>query len=75
MPEIARLLCERLGPRGAEVPTKVLPGHYRWRCRSYNTGQRREVSNGGAQHSLGFNPRPTAETLADCARSLNADQR
>ncbi|RVT96850.1 NAD-dependent epimerase/dehydratase family protein [Rhodovarius crocodyli] len=79
MPEVAAVLRQGLGARGARVPDKVLPdwlvGPLSWvvprlRMFRHDIGQRREADNGKARAVLGFDPRPAAETLLDCARSL-----
>jgi nucleoside-diphosphate-sugar epimerase len=79
MPEIAKLLREGLGAEGAKVPTKVVPDWLllplsvlepKLRMFRHDIGQRRDADNSKARRILGFNPRPTIETLVDCARSL-----
>ncbi|WP_213978936.1 NAD-dependent epimerase/dehydratase family protein [Sphingomonas sp. dw_22] len=84
MSQIAKLLRDGLGPDGKQVPTKVLPDRLVWplsivmpRLRMFRNdiGQRRHADNGKAMSVLGFEPRPSADTLLECARSLIAEQR
>jgi nucleoside-diphosphate-sugar epimerase len=80
MIEIARILKNGLGERGAKVPTRVLPNTmarllslFMPRLRMFipDLGQRREIDTTKAQRILGFTTRSTEETLLDCARSLS----
>jgi len=84
MPQIARLLRDGLGPDGAKVPDRVLPNYLvralslfmpQLRMFRHDLGQRREADDGRARAILGFDPRPSADTLIDCARSLMATRR
>jgi len=79
MSEIAQLLRDGLGPDGARVPSKVLPDALvhglslfmpQLRMFRHDLGQRRDADNGKARALLGFDPRPPADTLIDCARGL-----
>lgn len=79
MPEIAQILRSRLGSDGAKVPTRVLPDSLVYllslfmpqlRMFRHDIGQRRDADNSKARTLLGFESRPAAETLIDCARSL-----
>lgn len=81
MPEIARILREKLGPAGTKVPSKVLPDSVvyplslflpKLRMFRHDIGQRRDADNSKARAALGFQPRPPAQTLLDCAHSLLA---
>jgi dihydroflavonol-4-reductase len=84
MPEIAGMLREGLGPDGARTPRKVLPDSLvgplslfmpPLRMFRHDVGQRREADDSKARAVLGFAPRPSAETLIDCARSILAQGR
>ena len=79
MPEIAQILRGGLGADGAKVPTRVLPDSLVYllslfmpqlRMFRHDIGQRRDADNSKARTLLGFESRPAAETLIDCARSL-----
>ncbi|WP_213807457.1 NAD-dependent epimerase/dehydratase family protein [Granulicella sp. dw_53] len=79
MPEIARILHDGLGPAGSKVPTKVIPDYLvyplslfmpKLRMFRHDVGQRRDVDNSKARQVLGFQPRPAADTLLDCAHRL-----
>ena len=79
MPDLAHVLRERLGHVAAKVPQRVLPDMLvrllalakpQLRMFVNDLGQRREADNGKARAVLGFDPRPAADTLVDCARSL-----
>jgi dihydroflavonol-4-reductase len=79
MPEIARILRDGLGPAGSKVPTKVISDYLvyplslfmpKLRMFRHDVGQRRDVDNSKARTVLGFQPRPAADTLLDCAHSL-----
>jgi len=79
MEEIAELLREHLGDAAAKVPRRAVPnllvramGIFDPSVRSV-TGQlgiRTELSSEKARARLGWSPRPLAETIVDCARSL-----
>lgn len=81
MVEIATMLRDGLGSEAAKVPNKVLPDWLvlplslvmpQLRMFRHDIGQRRDADNGKARARLGFDPRPPAQTLTDCARSLVA---
>jgi len=78
MADIAAVLRERLGPAAAKVPKRSIPNfvvrgmalfHPAARSVVGQLGHRVEVSNAKAR-SLGWEPRPVEETIADCGRSL-----
>ncbi|MEV1007810.1 aldehyde reductase [Streptomyces sp. NPDC049881] len=76
---IALVLRERLGPAADRVPTRVLPD---WLVRALalvrpelrettaNLGKVRRLDAGKARRVLGWEPRPSGDTLADTATSL-----
>lgn len=79
MGEVAAILRERLGPHAPRVPKRSLPdfavramGIFDPSVRSVarQLGQRVELSSEKARAELGWSPRPAAETIVDCARSL-----
>ena len=78
-PQIAQILHDGLGAEGRKVPTKTLPDWLVWplsvfmpqlRMFRHDVGKRREADDSKAAKVLGFQARPTRETLLDCARSL-----
>lgn len=79
MEEIASTLRARLGDRASRVPTRRLPNFLVRLLLPFNPnlrslapllGRRFPLSAEKARRVLGFAPRPPAETLTDCARSL-----
>ncbi len=80
--EIADILRRELGPEATKVPTREIPdivvralGLVDKEVRSIlgDLGVRREHTAAKAQRLLDWRPRPMAETLVDCARSLKAE--
>ncbi|GAA4380964.1 SDR family oxidoreductase [Paeniglutamicibacter cryotolerans] len=79
MREIARLLRERLGGDGNRIPTRMLPD---WLVRAGavfvpvlrevapRLGVVKQASNEKAVSMLGWEPRPTGDSLVDTAQSL-----
>lgn len=81
MTEIAQVLRDGLGPEGAKVPDKTLPDALiyplslimpKLKMFRHDIGRRRDADNSKARATLGFHPRPAAETVMECARSLLA---
>ncbi|MCZ4507774.1 NAD-dependent epimerase/dehydratase family protein [Streptomyces sp. ActVer] len=79
MREVAQALRAGLGPAGAKVPTRQLPDFVvrlaslfdrPLRAITVSLGRRNRHSTEKAKHVLGWQPRPAAETVVDCARSL-----
>jgi dihydroflavonol-4-reductase len=79
MADVAAVLRERLGPAAAKVPKRSIPnlavramGLFDPGVRSVASqlGQRVELSSAKAESTLGWSPRPTEETIVDCAQSL-----
>jgi dihydroflavonol-4-reductase len=79
MAEVAAVLRERLGPAAAKVPKRSIPnlavramGLFDPGVRSVagQLGQRVELSSAKAESTLGWRPRPTGETIVECAQSL-----
>jgi dihydroflavonol-4-reductase len=80
MAEVAAVLRDRLGgPAAAKVPKRSVPdflvrvmGLFDPSLRSVarQLGQKVELSSAKAESTLGWSPRPTDETIVDCARSL-----
>ena len=77
--QVAATLRAHLGDRAARVPTRTLPDaavklialfNPRIRMLADEVGVRNETSSAKARRVLGFDPRPVAETLVDCAESL-----
>jgi dihydroflavonol-4-reductase len=81
MSEIAAVLRERLGDAAAKVPKRRIPdlavralALFDPSVRSIvpQLGKRTEPSHEKAETVLGWSPRPVEETIAECARSLLA---
>lgn len=81
MPEVAAILRERLGAAAAKVPTRTAPNFLVRAMAIFDPGartvvgqlgKRTELSHEKAERALGWSPRPAAETVVDCARSLAA---
>jgi nucleoside-diphosphate-sugar epimerase len=80
MREIAAVLRDGLGERAAHAPTREVPDAVvRFAARFLNPslrsvlpglGRRNRHSTQKARNLLGWQPRPAAETILDCARSL-----
>jgi dihydroflavonol-4-reductase len=79
MADVAAVLRERLGPAAAKVPKRSIPnfavramGLFDPGVRSIvgQLGERVELSSAKARSVLDWTPRPTEETIVDCARSL-----
>lgn len=82
MGDLAGLLRDELGPDGAKVPTRKVPdlvvrlvGLFDKDLGSVtpNLGRKHDFTSAKAQNRLGWTPRPTDETVVDCARSLVAE--
>jgi len=81
--EVAAVLRERLGEDAARAPTRSVPnlvvramGLFDPSVRSITgqLGKRTELSSEKARTHLGWSPRPSEDTIADCGRSLSAGQ-
>ena len=81
MGDVADVLKTRLGPAGDKVPTLRMPDWLarvmalfvpRMRTLAPMIGRWHSFSADKARRVLGFSPRPAADTLIDCARSLAA---
>jgi nucleoside-diphosphate-sugar epimerase len=84
MQDVAATLKQRLGARGAKVPTRRLPDFVvrllapfmaELRLLQPLLGRAHRFSSAKAQRLLGYAPRPAAETIVDCAESLLALER
>ncbi|WP_405926902.1 NAD-dependent epimerase/dehydratase family protein [Streptomyces sp. NBC_00035] len=83
MAEIAQELRAALGDAAGKVPTRKLPGFAMRLLARFDPGVRAVVPYLGRRHlhsadkarrMLAWQPRPAAETVTDCARSLAAHQ-
>jgi nucleoside-diphosphate-sugar epimerase len=81
--EMAQILRERLGTRGAKVPRRTFPdvlvrvaARFDPALRPYapDLGKQAFFSSEKAQQRLGWRMRPVQETLVDCAESLLAER-
>lgn len=81
MPEVAAILRERLGGAAAKVPSRTAPNFLVRAMALFDPGartvvgqlgKRTELSHEKAERALGWSPRPAAETVVECARSLAA---
>jgi nucleoside-diphosphate-sugar epimerase len=81
MADMARLLRSELGDDGRKVPTRELPNLVvralalvvpDLRAIMPGLGRRNRHTTTKAERVLGWHPRPAAETVLDCARSLIA---
>jgi len=81
MAEVAAILRERLGEAATKVPTRTVPNFLVRAMAIFDPGartvvgqlgKRSELSHEKAESALGWSPRPAAETVVDCARSLAA---
>jgi dihydroflavonol-4-reductase len=80
MRDMARVLHDGLGDKGQQVPTRQIPDFAvrlaaRYRDPSLREitpalGRRNRHSTEKARRLLGWHPRPAAQTVLDCARSL-----
>ena len=79
MSEVAEVLRDRLGEAAAKVPKRGVPnllvrgmGIFDPSVRSVvrQLGKKTELSSEKAKALLGWSPRPTQETIVDCAQSL-----
>jgi nucleoside-diphosphate-sugar epimerase len=79
MPQIAELLRSNLGADAAKVPTRTPPdfvirlmARFRPELRAIvpGLGRRNRHSTAKAERLLGWERRPAADTIVDCARSL-----
>lgn len=79
MEDIARVLRARLGDAAANVPTRRLPTPVARALALFNPqlrslrpmlGRENPLTTAKARTMLGFDPRPAAETIVDCARSF-----
>ena len=82
MAELATLLRARLGDGAARVPTRNVPDFVLRLASLFDRdlgavtpslGKKHDYSSAKAQSVLGWRPRPTEETVLDCARSLIAE--
>jgi dihydroflavonol-4-reductase len=79
MPDVAAILRERLGEAARKVPTRTAPNLliramaiFDPSIRSVlgDLGKRSWFSSEKARSTLGWTPRPVADSIEDCARSL-----
>lgn len=79
MKEVAAILREHLGDDAAKVPARSIPNLLVRAMALFDPsvrsivgqlGKKTELSNEKARTRLGWSPRPAAETVVDCARSL-----
>jgi len=79
MAEVAEVLRRRLGPAAAKAPTRTVPdlvvrgmAIFDPGLRSIvgQLGKKTELSSDKAKSLLGWSPRPTEDTIAECAQSL-----
>ena len=79
MADLAALLKARLGEAGVRVPTRKVPDFVIRLAGLFDRdlgsvteslGFRHDFTSAKAQNLLGWRPRPTEETVLDCARSL-----
>jgi dihydroflavonol-4-reductase len=77
--EVAEILRERLGERAAKVPTRTVPNVLVRAMSVFDTdlrsvtgdlGLKAVCSSEKARTRLGWTPRPSEETVVDCAESL-----
>jgi nucleoside-diphosphate-sugar epimerase len=79
MRQIAHILRDRLGTQAGKVPTRTLPDAVLWLMSLFDPSLRPMLPRLGRAHRhsadkalrlLGWQTRPAADTLADCAASL-----
>ena len=82
MADLAAMLREKLGADGAKVPTRKVPDFVIRLAGVFDKdlgsvtpglGLKHDYTSAKAQRMLGWKPRPTEETVLDCARSLIAE--
>jgi dihydroflavonol-4-reductase len=82
MADVARVLRDRLGADAARVPTRTIPDAIvrlvavfdpGLRAITPGLGRRSRHTTAKAERLLGWKPRPAADTITDCARSLLAN--
>ena len=82
MADLAAMLREKLREGGAKVPTRKVPDFVIRLAGLFDKdlgsvtpglGLKHDFSSAKAQQMLGWQPRPTEETVLDCARSLIAE--
>jgi dihydroflavonol-4-reductase len=82
MGDIAAMLRAKLGADGAKVPTRKVPDFVIRLAGLFDKdlgsvtpglGLKHDFTSAKAQQMLGWKPRPTEETVLDCARSLIAE--
>lgn len=79
MSEVATILREQLGEDAAKVPSRNIP-NFMVRVMAIfdpsvrtivgQLGKKSELSHKKAEETLGWSPRPAADTIVECARSL-----
>jgi nucleoside-diphosphate-sugar epimerase len=81
MSEMGEMLRANLGADAAKVPTRKAPDFLLRLVGLFDRdvgsvagslGRKHDVTSAKAQATLGWRPRPTQETVLDCARSLVA---
>lgn len=81
MAEVAAVLRDRLGADAAKVPTRSVPNLLvramaildpSIRSVVGQLGKKTELSSAKAEERLGWAPRASGDTIADCGRSLNS---
>jgi nucleoside-diphosphate-sugar epimerase len=81
MEEVAEVLRDRLGAAAAKVPKRTVPNLLVRAMALFDPGirsivgqlgKKTELSSEKARNLLGFAPRPTEETVVECAQSLVA---
>jgi nucleoside-diphosphate-sugar epimerase len=79
MEQVAEVLRDRLGEAAAKVPTRTVPNLLVRAMALFDPGirsivgqlgRRTEISSEKARTLLGWSPRPTQDTIVDCAQSL-----
>jgi dihydroflavonol-4-reductase len=82
MSDVAKILRDELGPQAEKVPTRTVPNLLVRAMSLFDPGirsvvgglgQKETYSNEKARERLGWSPRPLNQTIAECARSLLAD--
>ena len=77
--DVAKILRSNLGESAKKVPTRMLPDFVVRAIGLFNRPMRYMVPSLGKKHAyssakvqaaLGWNPRPAATTIVDCAQSL-----
>jgi nucleoside-diphosphate-sugar epimerase len=79
MEQVAEVLRDRLGKEAVKVPQRTVPNLLVRAMALFDPGirsivgqlgRRTEISSEKARTLLGWSPRPTPETIVDCAQSL-----